>query len=57
MGQHLGELAAKILVRKPNEPLPPREAPPQSQFWLNIPVAKEIGLQVPQGMKPDKIIQ
>ena len=57
MGQHLGELAAKILVRRPNEPLPAREAPPQPQFWLNIPVAKEIGLQIPQGMKPDKIIQ
>ena len=48
MGQHLGELAYTILTRKSNEPLPPREAPPEPQFWLNMPVAKEIGLEVPK---------
>jgi putative tryptophan/tyrosine transport system substrate-binding protein len=59
MGKHLGELAAKILMRKPNEPLPPREAPPKPQFWLNMPVTKKIGLQVPQAIMQmaDKILQ
>jgi len=58
MGQHLGDLAAQILTRKPNDPLPPREPPPKPQFWLNMPVAKEIGLEIPQEIlqKTDKIL-
>jgi putative ABC transport system substrate-binding protein len=58
MGRHLGELAANILI-KPNEPLPPRETPAEPQFWLNMPVAKEIGLEVPAGIlkMADKILK
>lgn len=58
MGKHLGELAAKILLRKPNEPLPPREDPPKPQFWLNMPIAKKIGLEVPPAVlqMADKIL-
>jgi putative ABC transport system substrate-binding protein len=59
MGKHLGELAAKILTRKPNEPLPPREVPPKPQFWINMPVAQRIGLEIPQGIlqMADKVIR
>ncbi|MGV3753945.1 MAG: ABC transporter substrate-binding protein [Verrucomicrobiota bacterium] len=59
MGKHLGELAAKILTRKPNEPLPPREGPPAPQFWLNLPIADQIDLKVPDNIKEksDKLLK
>ncbi|MFZ2162062.1 MAG: ABC transporter substrate-binding protein [Sideroxyarcus sp.] len=59
MGKHLGELAAIILMLKPNEPLPPRESPPVPQFWLNMPIANEIGLVVsPRVMQmADKVLK
>jgi putative ABC transport system substrate-binding protein len=58
MGKHLGDLAAQILTRKPNDLLPLREPPPKPQFWVNMPVAKEIGLEIPPEMlqKADKIL-
>ena len=59
MGQHLGELAATILARGSKEALPPREPAPPAKFWINLPVASEIGLSIsPEALaKADKVIK
>lgn len=59
MGIHLGEMAVKILMRKPNEPLPQREPPADPQLWLNMSAAKQIGLEVSEQISKvaDKIIK
>jgi putative tryptophan/tyrosine transport system substrate-binding protein len=46
MGQRLGELAVKILNGSPADPLPPREGPPESKFWLNAAVARDLGINL-----------